>query len=216
MMQCTSDGRWRNIVGVPSSSRRHMTEQVDRHRERFPLFGPKLQSIQEKAQEILYVVMETIPFRGQTERLLKRGIISGGSFKQSSSHCHLHQAACLPPEWNGLLFSVEMRGIMNNQPRQPSDLPPQQPGQPPNQGWGSPQYPPRGQQSPYPQQPYYQSQTPYPPPYQQQPYNGPPPVKPKQPWTRKHTFGCLIIVGVLLLCSCVGLAVASGSHPQTA
>jgi hypothetical protein len=33
---------------------------------------------------------------------LKRGIISDGSFKQSSSHCHLHQAACLPPEWYGL------------------------------------------------------------------------------------------------------------------
>ena len=47
---------------------------------------------------------ETIPFRGQTERLLKRGPISGGSFKESSCHCHLHQAACLPPEWNGLLY----------------------------------------------------------------------------------------------------------------
>ena len=110
---------------------------------------------------------------------------------------------------------------MGNQQGQPPPWPPPS-GQPPNwyppnQGWGSPQQPPHGQQPPYPQQPSYQPQTPYLPPYQQQPYNRPPPVKPKQKWTRQTTLGCAIIVGVLLLCSCVGLAVASGAnHPQAA
>ena len=99
---------------------------------------------------------------------------------------------------------------MDNQQGQPPrwPLPSEQPpnSYPPNQGWGSPQCPPGGQQPlqgqprlPYPQHldqppPQY-----YPPPYPQQ--LPPPPRKKNAVWVV-----AAVIVGLLFICAAIGQA----------
>lgn len=108
---------------------------------------------------------------------------------------------------------------MSYQQGQPPQWPPPQ-GQsptryPPNQGWGSPQQPLRGQQ---PGQPM----TPYPPSYQQQYYQQMPPPMMQQPPKKKSRAWLWIILGIIavLIVSCIGfsaiLATSSKTTPITA
>src|SRR5258708_4626750 len=56
MMQCTSNGCWRHLVLMASSRCGDVTEQVSCYRERLSLFCPKLQPIENKAQEDLHIL----------------------------------------------------------------------------------------------------------------------------------------------------------------